>query len=170
MIEPLASYWMAAARSGYAKPSDWQSWADAAIERCDAPDGWLIDVSLSPNLAALERSLAGRLQRERSSIEVDATMDDATLGYFWLRYERGELNLAECLELSANVADSGSASTECESIFALLNDLEQAANPRQAATVTARSKPLFAPMTSMASSQWKVLTAGVCDASKHSAR
>lgn len=157
---------MAAARSGYAKPGDWQSWADAAIERCDGPEDWLIDVSLSPNLATLERSLAGRLQRERLSIGVDETMDDATLGYFWLRYERGELNLAECLELSANVADSGSARTECEAIFTLLNNLDQATDPQKADTIAARAKSLFAPMRSVALAQWKALTAGLCHASK----
>lgn len=170
MIDPLAKYWMAAARSGYAKPGDWQSWADSLIERCDAPDRWLIDVSLAHDLPALERSLASRLQQEQSSAAVDESMDDAALGYLWLGYERGDISLAECLELSGNLADAGSASIECETLFRLLKDLEHATDQRQAAALTARAKSLFAPLRTSASSQWSKLMEALCDVSKEAAR
>ncbi|HEX5444005.1 MAG TPA: hypothetical protein VFW87_09265 [Pirellulales bacterium] len=170
MINPLATYWMAAAGSGYAKPGDWQSWADAIIERCDAPDDWLIELSLAHDLPALMRSLASRLQEERSCAELDEARDDAILGYLWLRYERGELTLADCLKHSASFADSGSASIECELVFGLLNGLEQAIDQRETNAIAARAESLFAPMRTVASSQWKALMEAEQDVSEEAVR
>lgn len=151
--KPIARYWIAAARSGRVKEADWQGWADELIATSDSPDNWLIEMSLAKSLDQLCRALEPRLRQE----QLDETSDDdATLGHIWERYESGEISLAECLQKAGEEADSSSASLECETIYALLNELEASGDE---AIVGQKAAKVFSDVRQTAAAQWKVLFA-----------
>lgn len=118
-----ALYWLAAARSGFAKPADWKAWADKRIDETDAPASWIIDLSLADNAESLAEALALRTEVERHLLS-DPYIKDVVLGYVWLRYERGEMNLEEVLAAAGRLADNFETDIECEFFYARLNRLE----------------------------------------------
>ena len=153
MDNPIARYWIAAARSGRVKEADWQSWADKLIATSDSPDSWLIEMSLAKNVDQLWRALEPRLRQEQPDEMND---DDAVLGHIWERHESGEISLAECLQKAAEEADSSSASLECETIYALLNELEASDDGE---SVGQKAAKVFADVQEAARAQWTALFA-----------
>lgn len=152
--KPIARFWIAAARSGRVKEADWQSWADELIARSDSPDNWLIEMSLAKSLEELWRALEPRLRYEEPDV---ATDDDAVLGHIWQRYESGEIPLTECLRKAGEEADSSSASIECETIYALLDELEMAGDET---IVRQKAAKLFSDVQETAREQWTALFSG----------
>ena len=82
-------------------------------------------------------------------------MDDALIGYLWLRFERQEINFWDCLDLIGKAADASCSSIECESVYALLNDLEaNSQNEEYVEYVEVRAKKLLSPLRRLAEEQW----------------
>ena len=154
-----ALYWLAAARSGFAKPADWKGWADKRIQESDVPDTWLIDLSFASDCESLAAAVASEAHKERQALR-DRAVEDAVLGYVWLRYERGEISLEACLGDAGRLADNYETEIECEVFYALLNRLEHApsaGDERQ--RIEAEAKARLSALREEASRQWRVLSA-----------
>jgi hypothetical protein len=146
----IALYWLTAARAEFAKPSDWRDWADKLIASMPAPPLWVISMSLAMNLTELRKALEGALDVLKDV--APALLDDALIGYLWLRFERREINLQDCLKMIGEAADSGLSSLSCEAAFALLNDLENSNENQE--NVTVRAKELLSHFRRLAEEQW----------------
>ena len=154
LSEQLANYWLAAARAGYAKPDNWQAWADRFILSVPAPPLWVINMSMAQDVEQLRRALAEKLESEWETGTVTSS-DDAEIGYAWLRYQKREIALADCLRLAGDRADAGTSHIECEIIYDLLNRLE-AGEPQ--ARVESEARRLLAPFAEMAQRQWEIIS------------
>lgn len=149
---PLAAYWLAAAESGFARREEWAGWADAWIAHTENQPNWIIDLSLATSLDDLWRILTPQIDQEVQQGFDRIEISDAVLGYLWLRFERGDIDLRTCLELAGRHADAYDTSVECEAFFALLNNLEGGQDVNNAAMT------LFAPFRRLATQQWTVLS------------
>ena len=150
MKSVVSLYWLTAARAGFAKPADWRAWADKQITSMPTPPYWIINMSLAMNLTDLRKALDNVL--ESLGETTPATVDDAMLGYIWWRFERNDLNLQDCLKLAGEAADASSSSISCETIFALLNQLEVETQKGKDIEITA--KELLLPLRRLAEQQW----------------
>jgi hypothetical protein len=146
----IALFWLTAAQAGFAKPADWRVWADKLIVSLPAPPIWIINMSLAMNLTELRKALGDALDTLK---EVSPAMvDDTLIGYIWWRFERHEVNLRDCLKLIGEAADAGSSRISCETVFALLNNLE--ANNQNEENVALRATELLSPLRRLAEEQW----------------
>jgi hypothetical protein len=102
------------------------------------------------NLTELRKALEEALDALKDV--APATVDDALIGYLWLRFERQEINLRDCLKMVGEAADAGSSSIPCETAFALLNDLENDKHNQE--NVTVRAKELLSTFRRLAEEQW----------------
>src|SRR6266404_8440614 len=125
----IATYWLAAARTGYAEPRDWRSWADRVILGTPSAPLWIINVSLAEDAGQLKKALEDKLDSEWR-VPTRPSMDDIQIGYIWLRHKRGDIALLDCLRLAGDQADAGDAQIPCEVIYELLNRLKQG-EPRE---------------------------------------
>jgi hypothetical protein len=148
---PLASYWLAAAESGFAHSDEWKRWADSWIAHADDSPTWVLDLSISTALDDLWRRLAPQIDWEVQQGFDRDKIHEAVLGYLWLRFERGDIDLRASLELAGRHADAYDTSAGCEAFFALLDLLEAGQDVRDA------SKALFRPFQVLAVEQWAVL-------------
>lgn len=154
-----ALYWLAAARSAFAKPADWKAWADKRIQESDAPDTWIIELSLANDCESLAAALASEAEKERQGLR-DPNVEDAVLGYVWLRYERGQISLEACLGDLGRLSDNYETVIECEVFYALLNRLERAPTTGdERVTIEAEAKARLSALREEASRQWHILSA-----------
>lgn len=149
---PFASYWLAAAESGFAQRQHWAAWADTCIAQADSSPDWILDLSLATSLDDLWRLLAQQIDQEIRKGFDRSEIHEAVLGYLWLRFERGDFDLRTCLELAARHADAYETSLECEVFFSLLNQLEAGRDVEDAADA------LFKPLRHLANQQWATLS------------
>ena len=147
----FASYWLAAAESGYAAQMEWSSWADRQIEILPIPSDWIIDLSLARTSEELWSKLAAQIENEEQHGFNGRKMHDAIIGYLWLRFERGDLSLASTLRCAGEHADNYDTSVDCESFYCLLSQSEEGQDVRAAA------EHLFAPFRQIAAIQWNEL-------------
>lgn len=156
-IAPLASFWLAAAESGYAAADDWRSWADRQILALDAASIpiWILDLSIAKSAAELRKVLSPTIELEVDRGFHRDLIHEAVLGYFWLRLVRGDIDLKTCLILAGRHADSYEAYVECEAIFSLLTRTEK--NEAMEAGVMTDSRKLFQPLSRIAEEQWSTL-------------
>lgn len=153
MISNLPPYWLTAARALFAKPADWQSWADQKILSMPNPPHWIINMSMAGSVSELSAALADELDKMKDVSP--ASLDEVLIGYMWLRFKRGEIALVECLRLVGEAADAGASSLECESVFELLNRLE--ANHSNQEEIQARAAALLSDFGRKASEQWTAI-------------
>lgn len=154
-----ALYWLAAARSGFAKPSEWKAWADRRIRESNVPDGWIIELSLANDPESLAVAVASEAEKERQAL-CNPNVEDALLGYVWLRYEHGQISLETCLADAGRLADNYETSIECEVFYALLNRLECARNsPDEHRTIETEARARLSDLRAEASRQWRILSA-----------
>jgi hypothetical protein len=155
---PFASYWLAAGQGGYGRRDDWADWADQIIARRPDPDPWILELSLARDINDLWRVLKARIDLEVQQGFDRSLIDEAVLGYFWLRFERGDLNLETCLDMAGKHADSYDTSVDCEVFYSLLNRLEaNGCDWRHRQLIAEKAAALFAHFKRIAVSQWSTL-------------
>lgn len=117
-----------AVKAGCLSVVDLTRWADEQILDQDRPPGWLIDLSQasSPETAANllwagwqeQFEAAGRRSRLRErSGELD-------LGFLFLRYERGDLEMADLLNMAGQKSDVKECGIDCSAFYLLLNEID----------------------------------------------
>jgi hypothetical protein len=157
---PFAIYWLSAAKSGFASSSEWRAWADGEILAVDVPDVWLIELSLARTVDDLRRVVMMRADFEERLPDYVRPDDNAILGYLWLRYERGDFDLADCLAQAGFAADASSGDVECELFYALLADLKKClAQGGDSTQHVHAAANVFAPLKARAELQWQRLLA-----------
>jgi hypothetical protein len=155
--EPFASYWLAAAEAGYAVAKDWAAWADERILESDSPPSWIIDLSLARTNDELWTILSPIIEVQVQEGFDQDLIHEAVLGYCWLRFERGDLDLRTCLDRAGRDADAYDTSIECEAIFGLLNRLDEGV---PGAAVEWQARELFRSVKSLAERPWIALHHG----------
>jgi hypothetical protein len=161
---PVGHYWIAAASSGFARPDSWRSWADAIIRRLTVPTVWLIDLALAKNVDDVYAALSTKRDEEVVAKGDYISIGNAKLGYLYLRFERGDYALCEFLQVAGGEADGGDGGLECEIVYALLNDVEEAIRRKQPEEhFEAQARRLFAPFTIIASQQWATIESILAD-------
>ena len=153
--KPFASLWLAAGESGFASKSDWQEWADKQIASVPCPPLWLIDLSTTNDRDGLWKALPPAIDAEEHAGFERESISEAVLGYLWLRYERGDIDLQTCLSLAGRHADAYETSIECERFYSLLNRLEESSTGKSA--VKHEVETLFGPFVVLAQKQWAAL-------------
>ncbi len=154
-----ALYWLAAARSAFAKPADWKAWADKRIQESNAPNSWIIELSLANDCESLAAILASEAGKERHGLR-EPNVEDAVLGYVWLRYERGQISLETCLGDLGRLSDNYETAIECEVFYTMLNRLERAPSTGdERVMIEAEAKVCLSALCEEASRQWHILSA-----------
>ena len=87
--------------------------------------------------------------------------DDLYLGLLHLRFQRGDLSMAEILNLAGRYADSRGCGIPCEEFYLLLNEIDGGGPTIPSDRALAeRVAELFAPMEEMAHRHLGVLPTG----------
>jgi hypothetical protein len=150
---PFASYWFAAAESGYAKARDWQDWADRIILAMETPPMWVLDLATAKNAEQVWDARTRQTKPEWAA-QSGIIVDESIIGYLWLRYRRGDISFYDFAELAGRRADGGWVDYECEEFYAFLNRLDAGEAFERVET---DAENLVAPLVTLAQEQWETL-------------
>jgi hypothetical protein len=153
---PAASYWRAAIQSGFSVNTEWKTWANCEIETASSAQPWIILLSLANDRASALDAVQPQSEDEIATGASRRNIDDAVLGYYWLRLDRGDFDLQRCLTLSATHVDESDATVDPEAFVVLLNSLTLSPSVN-ALQVKTRARRLFEPFVQLAMSQWSTL-------------
>jgi hypothetical protein len=121
----IAHYLLAAVVSEFMQPDDWKGWADRIISRMDTPPIWVIDIALANSTDKFKECMSDKLRDEELAEGNLISIGDAVIGFYYLRYNKGDLSFEEFLKKSGEEADSGSSDFDCEEIYSILNEYER---------------------------------------------
>lgn len=93
----IANYLYVAVISGYYKKQDWQAWADKIIISNNNLDIWIYDVSMAQNKEELYKSIGDRKREEYFEKETFFSEADVVIGYYYLMFKEGKMNLSELI-------------------------------------------------------------------------
>jgi hypothetical protein len=120
--------WAVALESGFLSWTELERWADAEIARLDAPPAWLLDLSLAGSSEEAIRILWQGWSRHGEArgfgLGEGWERGELTLGFLYLRFERGEVSMAELLKLAGDEADALDCGIDCEVFYLLLNEID----------------------------------------------
>lgn len=154
----IASYWLSAVSTGFAGPTSWKNWADTLIERLEQPPVWIIDMSLANTPDDLFKAVEERKAEEDRAAGNVIPLGNAKLGFYYLRYERGDYALDEFLSVAGDEADGGTADLPCESVFEILNNVERARDDAAlVAELASKTKDMFSSYKRTAQEQWAAI-------------
>ena len=125
-----ASLWVLAAalESEYIGFSDLVAWADRKVDRLESPPSWLIDLCLAGTKEDARTLLLVTRDRQLESAGTsrpdDERHDDLYLGFLYLRFERGDLSMAELLTLAGRYSDCSRCEIPCEVFYLMLNETD----------------------------------------------
>ena len=149
--------WTAALEAGYLPIERLEQWIDAQLLVLESPPKWMIEVSLATSVQESVASLASAWVRDVEAHGTDfraGLWGPLHLGFLFLCFERGDLELPDLLSRAGQISDSLRCGINCEAFFLLLNELEGSDHPDPG------SKPLrervadrFAPFATKARQQ-----------------
>jgi hypothetical protein len=130
-VDVVLGVWSEAFGSGYIRSvnvASWRAWADAWILRTDEPPDWLLDVSLATTAeqvqAVVLRAQAEQPRREPSVSRRELDWVGRHLGLLYLRFLRGELDVATLLRRAGDQADRANYRIDCSTFYLLLNEID----------------------------------------------
>jgi hypothetical protein len=127
MEEDLWIY-AAALTSGYLSLSDLIAWSELRVLRSQSPPRWLLDLRSSKTQDEALDTLLDVCDRCKVAVGQEwpahDTHDDLHLGFLFLRFERGDLKLAELLKMSRQYADSFGCDIEREVFYLMFNEID----------------------------------------------
>ena len=127
MEEDLWIY-AAALTSGYLSLSDLIAWSKLRALRFQSPPRWLLDLCSSKTQNEALGTILEVCDQCKEAIgqpwPTHSAHDDLHLGFMYLRFERGDLTLAELLRMSGQYADSSGCDIECEVFYRMLNEID----------------------------------------------
>jgi hypothetical protein len=154
-VEENLWIYIAALNSGYLSLADFVAWADQQVLQMDTPPDWLLEICL----AKTEQEALGAFWTEWSRyVETvgqewpdPAIHDDLYMGFLRLRFERGDITMAELLELAGRYSDAREYRICCETFYYMLNEID-GGGPTIPSNepLEDRAARLFAPMAAMA--------------------
>ena len=158
-IDDALIVWLAALESGFTFAPNWQSWADTEIVALDEPPLWLIHLSLANTTEEALVALWDGGSQLPSEVWQKLNLTALHLGFLYLRFKRGDFNLAILLERAGIQVDSSDFEIECEAFYFLLNELD-GLGPIHASDrpLLDRVEDLFGPMIALARERWSNLS------------
>lgn len=108
---PIVNYLHTIVVSEYWKKEQWQSWADELILCNDELESWIYDVAVAKNKEELCLSIAHEKIIEVFDKETLYWEPDVVIGYYYLMYQEGRMDLSE---LFSKLADEDDISSEAE--------------------------------------------------------
>jgi hypothetical protein len=153
-MEFEAHYWAAAAKVGFANPTDWRHWADRKIEQNENAEYWIIAMSLSSTVGELLSAIDEKINA------VGPILDgDAMLGFLFWNYKLGRITFPVFLEKAGWLADCSHATkVGPEGPNKVLNELERR-NAQQECfdDLIARIDTMFEECWQLAKEVWRKL-------------
>jgi hypothetical protein len=154
-LEESLWVWAAALSGEYISLSDLVVWADRQVLRLEPSPSWLLDLclartkddALSLLLVAWDRHMesAGTIRPGSEK------HDDLFLGFLYLRFERGDLSMAELLNIAGRYSDGSGCELPCEAFYILLNEIDGGGPTIPSdRPLPDRVVELFAPMAELA--------------------
>lgn len=147
---PIVNYLHTIVVSEYWKKEQWQSWADELILCNDELESWIYDVAVAKNKEELCSSIAHEKIIEVFDKGTLYWESDVVIGYYYLMYQEGRMDLSA---LFSKLADEDDISSE-----AGLFDFQEAMyiwNKKRINTETMES--LFSPLANAAKEQLEAL-------------
>ncbi|HEX8916857.1 MAG TPA: hypothetical protein VF796_31190 [Humisphaera sp.] len=109
-IEERIPVWLAAMDVGYLSHHELVRWADQEICRSASAPSWLPDLCLSRSQEEAEGILrvawSRHQERDPSTVGWLDSYNRLAFGFLWLRFERGDLPLADTLEEAWDLQDA----------------------------------------------------------------
>jgi len=145
----------AAVSSGFLRVSDLVAWADQQVLRLSSPPGWLLDLCLAKTqdeaVGTLNLEWNRHMETGGHGWPAPEIHDDLFMGFLYLRFERGDLALAELLNLAGQHADAPGYRIDCETFYYMLNELDGGGPTIPSdEPLERRVASLFAPMAALA--------------------
>ena len=140
---------------GYVCLADLIAWADQQVLQLDSPPGWLLDLSLAKTKEEASGTLLMEWNRYMETTGTEwpepTRHDDLYLGFLYMRFERGDLTIAELLKLAGDYSDAHGYSIDCETFYYMLNEID-GGGPTLPSNepLENRASRLFAPMAEFA--------------------
>lgn len=106
---PIVNYLHTIVVSEYWKKEQWQSWADELILWNDELESWIYDVAVAKNKEELCLSIAHEKIIEVFDKETLYWEPDVVIGYYYLMYQEGRMDLST---LFSKLADEDDISSE----------------------------------------------------------
>jgi hypothetical protein len=158
-----AFMWYRAASAGYAKPRDWQAWADERIAVSQQIPDWLINLSLADDIERM--LLATEPERARECGIPGWADDEAVFGYLALRLRAGEIELDECLDQCVKLACQYDREDDCNEFCFQLSQLV-ADHPKHVAA----AEDFLRPYVRRAEMEWALLKQWMPDQREENSR
>lgn len=113
-------------------------------------------MSLAKDFTELRQALLPRLEQENQDAGQIIPVGNATLGFHYLRYQRGDYTLREFLIKAGEEADGGVSDLDCESVYQLLNSIEntEASDVTEVANLRNELTGLFRHYGDRAEAEW----------------
>ena len=108
---PIVNYLHTIVVSEYWKEEQWQSWADKLILCNNELEDWIYDVAFAKNREQLCLAIAHEKVTEVFDKETLYWEPDVVIGYYYLMYQEGRMDL---LELFSKLTDEDDISSESE--------------------------------------------------------
>ena len=151
--------WTAAIESGFAQPAEWVAWADRQVARLDEPPGWVLDLSLAHSVAEARSVLWPACGRVVPELWQHLDWTGLYLGFVFLRFERGELNMLDLLIQAGRKADAASFRIDCETFYLLANELDgRGPTVPSNRPLAQRVAEVFGPLAEAARQAWTELS------------
>ena len=154
VVLPIVNYLHTIVLSGYWKEEQWQLWADELILCNDELEGWIYDVAFAKNREELCMVIAHEKITEVFDKETLYWEPDVVIGYYYLMYKEGKMDL---LELFSKLIDEDDVSSEAK----LFNFQEASLilnKVRMDEMDIEKIDKLFKPLAKVAREQLEVLT------------
>ena len=150
---PIVNYLHTIVVSEYWKKEQWQSWVDELILCNDELENWIYDVAFAKNEEELCLAIAHETIVEVFDKETFYWEPDVVLGYYYLMYQEGRMDLSE---LFNKIADEDDISSEA-ALFDSQEAIDVLNRARMGEVDTGKISELFMPLAKAASEQLEAL-------------
>jgi hypothetical protein len=128
VVEEDFPLWIAALETEFLPLCAVEQWADGQILRLDDPPLWLLDLSLTSSVETaavlLWQGWSASAAAVRCNHAVGPEWGQSWLGFLYLRFERGEVGMAELLERAGRKSDVCECGIDCSAFYLLLNEID----------------------------------------------
>lgn len=151
---PIVNYLHTIVVSEYWKEEQWQSWADKLILCNNELEDWIYDVAFAKNREQLCLAIAHEKVTEVFDKETLYWEPDVVIGYYYLMYQEGRMDL---LELFSKLTDEDDISSESE-LFDFQETMSMLKKARMGEIDIQKVDKLMMPLAKVAREQLEVLT------------
>lgn len=158
VVDESLLVWTAAIETGFVQQTEWVAWADRQIAQLDRPPMWILDLSLVHSSESALSVLWPACRNVPSDVWMKLDWTGVYLGFWYLRYKRGELSMLELLLRSGDKADGAGCRIDCSAFYVLANEIDGGGPTVPSNRPLAdRIAELFMPLAELAKFAWSKL-------------